>query len=548
MYGWRRSLEGLQILPPAAVCENAPVSTSPTTPASSPVSDDPFAGFACLTADKAPLYRSIIEVFAEARAGFLLHLRPADVLGRLTARSIGVEGGVEEVEAALNQLCQWQVLEAYNDSADVATLADFHRRRLQYQLTAVGEAVYESTQQFLSRLNCRITLDAAALGRIHDNLAELSVLAAAEVIESEKAFGVLRQVVADVEDLTARAQSFFRWLHEQTESRRSDLDAFLAYKQRLIEYLREFVGELLTRGARVAVVLQDLAGHTDRLLQAVADAETRETYDASDPTGMAIRREALARWVNRWQGLRRWFLDDAAGPAQSRQLQAAARAAIPRVLALAQQQRLRRGNRSDRAADLRELAAWFLEAEDDRSAHRLWRSAFGLAPARHLTVDSGRLEEMDSVPVDAETPWADAPPVVVDPQLRRSGRQRSASALRSIVDTSEARELLRQRLAEERRQEVAVRQELLNLGRRRFSEIGQLSPESFGLLMDLIGSASDARRPGSDTATGTSRDGRTRIEVSWPADPQAASINTVDGTMQLSDAVFSVSAVRPAAT
>ncbi len=501
-------------------------------------------GFSFLTADKAPLYRAIVNVFAEAKAGFLLHLRPAEVLGRLTAHQVHVDGGVAAVEASLTQLCHWRVLEAYNDNADVATLADFHRRKLQYQLTASGEAVYESTQQFLSHLNRRVTLDASALSRIYDFLAELSILGKHDTIDAEKVFSVLRQVVTDVEDLTARAQSFFRWLHEQTESRRSDLDTFLEFKERLIEYLREFVGELLTRGARIAVVLQEMADISDRLLRAAAYEETREVYDTADSTGVVIRDEALARWTTRWHGLRHWFLDDAAGPAQSRQLQAAARAAIPRVLALAQQQRLRRGNRTDRAADLRELAAWFLETEDDRTAHRLWRAAFGLAPARHLVVDSHRLEQMDSTPVSANTLWADAPPVIIDPQLRRSGRQQTASALRSIVDTSEARRQLKERLAEERQQEAAIRQDLLDLGRRRFSEIGELSSESFSLLMDLMSAAIDARRPNGTTSTAASGDGRIQIEIDWATDSDVASIDTENGTLHLIDAVFTVRSAR----
>ena len=479
--------------------------------------EDPFLGFSYLTTEKSPLYRAIVEVFAEAKAGFLLHLRPAEVLVRLATKGIQLDSTGGAVETALTQLCHWKVLEAYNDNADVATVADFHRRRLQYQLTASGQAVYESTQKFLSRLNRRITLDSAALGRIHDSLTELSDLAAHQDIDAERAFAILRQVVTDVEDLTARAQAFFRWLHEQTESRRSDLDTFLDYKERLIEYLRDFVGELLTRGARIAIVLQTLSDHSDRLLHAVTQEETRETYDTSDPTGVALRRETLAKWQHRWQGLCHWFMNDAAGPAQSRQLQAAARAAIPRVLALAYHQRLRRGNRSDRAADLRELAAWFLEAEDDRAAHQLWRTAFGLAPARHLTVSAERLEQMDGSPVSPDTPWAEAPPVVIGPHLRRSGRQRTASAVRSIVDTSEARRALKLQLTKEREAEAAVKQELLNLGRRRFSEIGKLSPASFGLLMDLVGTATDARRPNSTTSIGASREGHIRIEIDWAA-------------------------------
>ena len=511
---------------------------------SSVADQDQFTGFAYLTADKAPLYQAIVAVFAEAKSGFVLHLRPAEVLSRLATQGPAADAGLVEVEQALTQLCDWKVLEAYSDTADVATLADFRRRKLQYQLTASGEAVYESTQQFLSRLNRRITLDAAALGRIHESLTELTVLADAQPIDAEKAFGVLRQVVTDVDDLTNRAQSFFRWLHEQTDSRRSDLNSFLAYKERLIEYLREFVGELLTRGARIAMVLRELSEHSDRLLEAITNEETRDTYDTADPTGIAFQDETRAKWNLRWDGIRRWFLDDATGPAQSRQLQAAARAAIPKVLSLAQQQRLRRGNRSDRAADLRELAAWFLEADDDRDAHRLWRAAFGLSPARHLTVDSERVEAMDESHVSPDTSWSDAPPVIVDPQLRRSGRQRTASAVRSIVDTSEAREQLKQRLAQEREEEAAIRQELLNLGRRRLSEVGNISPGSFGLLMDLVGSATDARRPHTATSTGVSRDGRIRIEVDWPADKSIASVSTGNGSMHMADAVFTVTATR----
>ncbi len=490
-----------------------------------------------------------MEAFADAKSGFLLHLRPAEVAGRLAASGMIVDGGTEVVEAALTQLCHWGVLEAYNDNSDVATLADFHRRRLQYQLTAAGEAAEDASRSFLSQLNRRITLDAAALGRIHDHLAELRVLVQTEPIDGEKAFGTLRQIVADVEDLTTRAQSFFRWLHEQTESRRSDLDAFLEYKERLIEYLTEFVGELVIRGARIADVLTLLDPAVPRLLDSVTFEQTRSSYDAADPTGRSMREEALALWRKRWRGLRRWFLDDASVLAQSRQLQAAARAAIPRVLALAQQQRLRQGSKSDRAADFRELATWFAEAEDDRSAHRLWRAAFGLSAARHLTVDAARLQDEDADPTSADTSWADARPVVIDPQLRKSGRERVASATRGVVDTSDARRELKRRLAEERRQEAETRGQLLALGRCRFSQIDELSAPAFALLLELLGDAVDNRRRGT-SSTGSSKDGRLRMTVQWESDDNAedlipvATINTDAGRLKLKDGVFDIELVE----
>jgi uncharacterized protein (TIGR02677 family) len=513
--------------------------------------DDRFVVFSYLTADKAEFYRRIVQVFAEAKAGFLLHLRPAEVAARLAADGASVEGGIEAVESALSQLCHWNVLESYADTADVATLADFHRRRLQYQLTASGEAVHAATLQFLAQLDRRITLDAAALNRIHDYLAELQVLAASDPIDSEKAFAALRQLTGDVEDLTARAQSFFRWLHEQTESRRSDLEAFLAYKGRLIEYLQEFVSELLTRGAKIAGVLTALGDHVDRLLAAAVHAETRETFDAADSTGQALRDETLQRWRMRWQGLRRWFLSDSTNPAQSRQLQAAARAAIPRVLTLARQQRLRRGNKSDRAADLRELAAWFLEADDDRAAHRLWRAAFGLSAARHLPVDAARLQQEDVAGASANTSWADAPAVTIAPQLRATGRQPTASPTRNIIDTRAAKAELKRRLVRERSQEDETRGELIRLGQCRLSQVGRLSTASFGLLLELLDSATDLRRHGQSRAIGVSRDGRVRLEIEWlsrgrekvPNLP-VATLRTDVGSLSMEDAVIQVTASR----
>ena len=499
-----------------------------------------YGSFAYLVAEKSPLYREIVDIFAEAKSGFFLHLRPSDVHQRLDMRGIQIDGGRETVEAALTQLCQWQVLEAWNDNSDVATLTDFNRRRLQYQLTAAGEAAHDAIRQFVAHLRRRISLDAAALGRIHNNLVELRELTQHEPLDDDRVFQILRSLMADVQDLTARAQSFFRWLHEQTESRRSDLDTFLEYKERLIEYLREFVGELLTCGSRIADVLRSLSQDTERLLATVVAVETRDSWDAADPTGEALREDSRKRWKSRWNGLLHWFLDDAAGPAQSRQLQSAARAAIPRVLALAQQQRLRRGTRSDRAADLRELAAWFLEVEDDRQAHLLWRAAFGLSPARHMTVDPERLEGLEMTPVSEHTTWAESPPVVIDPSLRRYGRQRTTSASRSIVDSTEARRELRRRLVAERQQERVVRQELFDLGKRRFSEIGDLSADSFGLLTDLLGAAADARRPNAATSVGTSHDGGFQIYVEWTQELGMASISTAAGTLKLNDAVFRV--------
>ena len=73
-------------------------------------------------------------------------------------------------------------------------------------------------------------------------------------------------------------KSFFRWLHEQTESERADLESFLQYKEQLIDYLRQFISELITRGAEIAKRLSTIRDEEFKTLARIAAVE-----DAGDP-------------------------------------------------------------------------------------------------------------------------------------------------------------------------------------------------------------------------------------------------------------------------
>ena len=70
-----------------------------------------------------------------------------------------------------------------------------------------------------------------------------------------------------------------------------DIDGFLAYKERLIDYINRFIADLANSGAQIAVLLGDLeaVGH-ERLLELAA---RREAADAV-PEG-ADAAESLAR-------------------------------------------------------------------------------------------------------------------------------------------------------------------------------------------------------------------------------------------------------------
>lgn len=502
--------------------------------------DDQWQSFTYLTVDKAELYRAIIKLFAVAKSEFVLHLRPAEIHSQLQGRGLYVELG--EVEAALEQLEVWGNLQSYQDNADATTLTEFYRKKLLFQFSARGEAAHAATLAFQQRLGEQAKLDARALERIADAAAQLGRLAADPRPDGGVVLTTLRSICQDADDLTARAQSFFRWLHEQTEADHAELAAFLYYKEQLIEYLRHFIGELIARGGEIATRLTAIADNAyARLALSAAEEDVGEPPVGGEDQHAADLERSRAIWLGRLMGLYGWFVGRDSRPPQSEQLRAAARAAIPRLLTIASQINQRWAGRSNRTTDLRRLAVWFAGANDDAAAHRLFRAAFVLSPARHMQVDVQTLQQRDQYDAPPDTSWLDAPPIEVSPQLRKTGRQPAGSASRRVIDRSDERAVIRRRLSVQFSREASSRETLIALGRTRLSQVGPLDFESFRLLMELVEQA--APLPGGHRRVhAVSRDGSLQIAVEPVAQPTAvAVVRTTGGALRTKDLWVEVS-------
>jgi uncharacterized protein (TIGR02677 family) len=96
--------------------------------ASNPLPRAASALFSHVMADNAPLYRAVLDVFAASKRQFRLHLRPDDVL--IEAAWPDDPPTLEAVQQALEQLVDWGNLQSQPDTARVATIEDFYRKRI----------------------------------------------------------------------------------------------------------------------------------------------------------------------------------------------------------------------------------------------------------------------------------------------------------------------------------------------------------------------------------------------------------------------------------
>ncbi len=480
--------------------------------------------FAYVGADQAADYRAIMGVFIAAKAQFSLHLRPADVTRGLHQLAPELSLAEEVIELRLSQLCTWGNLEAHPDTAAVATVEDFYRRRLLFQLTPAGEAAERALAVYYQVLNQQGELKTAALADIRSLLTDLLQLATADGPDAGKVFLALQSLVSRFEDLTDRAQAFIGGLQRRIDLQGVELDELLSYKEQLVDYLERFIGELVISTSEISRLLGEIeTAGPDRLLRLAAERDIADAVVVDEE----LTAEALRAWQQRWHGLVAWFIGGD-GKSQAEILRSRARSAIPALLSAVETLHGQRVTRSDRSTDFRTLARWFAEADSDHDAHRLWRAAFGLTSCRHLRIDAASLEREDQEPVPPTTSWLVAPPLRLTARLRKTGRFARPGRPSRVIDRTKAKILLAELAAEEAQQIAAARRQLSTGDRIRLSAVGRLDVNAFELFLDLLGEALARRGHPSEPVAATSSDGAMEIVLEPMADGTAC-IETPEG-------------------
>jgi uncharacterized protein (TIGR02677 family) len=375
-------------------------------------------------------------------------------------------------------------------------------------------------------------IDASALMDLCVVIEELQQLACdpnADAGRIHRTFIVLK---ARFEDLTAAAEALSRRLEQAMHSQPSQL-------RPLIDNTEQFVAGLAIATDRVRAASQEIdPGRLARLLHAISE---RTIGDSSDEA--SARREAVcSRWHSVWDLFSRWFISSPDEPSRADLLRARARTALPALLSSITST-LDQRRRIDRSNDLRTLARWFAEADSEADAHRLWRALFGLSPARHLMVNDATLDDYEAEAIAADASWFDAPPLRIPAYVPSSAARSDAGAMNRLIDRTAEKE----RLASATREEVArILNARFRFGggeRLRLSNLEELEPAQFDLLLDLLGEAMAARASPLEPVEILSGDGCLRIQLEPTRDDRHAWIATSHGIFSGPDHWITIEAV-----
>jgi uncharacterized protein (TIGR02677 family) len=194
--------------------------------------------------------------------------------------------------------------------------------------------------------------------------------------------------------------------------------------------------------------------------------------------------------------------------------------------------------RIDRTHDFRILAKWFVQAASDADAHILWRAAFGLCAARHLTINDATLGEREAQDIPANTSWMDAPPLRIAASEYRGASR--TDGLSRIIDRSAEKGRLAVASQEEAQRLLNAQRPFGDGNRIRLSELEHLATDEFELFLDLLGEAVSTRVSTADTVEILSGDGCLKVRLEPTGDDRVAIISTGDGVFSGPDQWISV--------
>jgi uncharacterized protein (TIGR02677 family) len=402
------------------------------------------------------------------------------------------------LESRLQSLERWQVVTRWQEPA--RTGEDFLRRRDRYQLTPLAarlHAFWAETDDSDEDAAGDLTL---APRVIHERLlAFATAVCEQRYIDAASEF----QVVATVHQGMARSARGWQRTLAHALSGAPDT----AKQELLWRTLQAYVGiwgeQVDVHSPRISELLTQLNGE---LTAEVWRACVRSaTSDEASPVLVDAQHE---RWTRTWSALASWF---AGAQGQARRLRGQLRDLVA-PWARNMNILMDTGGAVTRRAELLQLATAIERAPDEATAWRIWDTAVGAFPARHLMLPA------DS-PDEHTLPWAQAPGAPVTARFREQGTRAAVGRRSRTPDYSAGRAAARRARAAE----LAARSEAeASLRRRsgtRLADWGTLSEQELDLLLEFVsvarrGSVSNAA--GDPAHSSVTDDGRWRVTLTSP--------------------------------
>lgn len=381
-----------------------------------------------LTVENAWRYRSILRYFYIQYEKMKYWLYKEDVYEALKENEEFKEYTMEMCKQDLDALLLWKNLSAIQDTAKVSTVEEFKNKQFRYQLSEYSVEIERLTIRLENLFVETASLEPTLLERLREELKKLSQMAK----QGEKEVGSWwSSLNSDFKRLNQNYQDYIRDLYSIKAEEMMKTREFMIFKDKFIEYLRDFVKGLQNHANAIEHILRNLAFEDiDAVLEKAIAYEVSIPRIDTEIDEVGIKENIYGRW----DSLNAWFLGSKGNESEAAKLMDITNDIIRKITRYAAQISESRNSAINRKEEYRKLAELFDQCRDIKEAHKLSSLAFGIFNMKHLKSDHFRETESINSHVFEETPGT----TMLKPRVRGYQEKAERSPIRSNKDKKEA--------------------------------------------------------------------------------------------------------------
>ncbi|MBC7765043.1 MAG: TIGR02677 family protein [Hyphomonadaceae bacterium] len=388
-------------------------------------------------------YRPILRYFYYQYEKLAYRMHKEEVFEALKKHPFFEAYTFEQCKHDLDALVEWGNLIPVQDTSRATTIDEFKNKQFRYHLSEYSVEIERLTIRLENLAVEGASLEPSLFEKLLEGISKIRTIGH-EPLNVIDAWW--RSLNADFKTLNQDYQDYMRSFYSLKAEERMKTKEFIAYKDALINYLRNFVKGLQRNAQLIERVLKDIPPETvASVLSKVIE------YEKSIPRLDALPDEAAIKEnvEGRWQSIRGWFLGEGSAFSEVSRVLDLTNEIIRKITRYAAQIAESRNSAANRKEEYKALCKLFLSCTSIDEAHQLSAMVFGIFHMRHLKGDFERATESIASSVYEENPHV----ISIKPRIRTYREKMSRNC---IEDKKEKKNSLQQAYMKELEQEQKI--------------------------------------------------------------------------------------------
>ncbi len=433
-----------------------------------------------LTAENAWRYRTIIRFFYLQYEKMKYWMYKEDIFEELSQHLEFADYTMDMLKQDLEVLVTWKNLIPIQDASKVSTVEEFKNKQFRYQLSDYSVEIERMALKLENLFVENASLEPSLLEKLREAIEKFTEM----VTKDEKIVGSWwRDLNNDFKRLNQNYQDYMGDFYSLRAEEMMKTREFLIYKDRFVDYLRDFIKELQYNVNAIEGTLREITETQENTVLSKI-----YSYELSIPRLDIDGRnqDILDNIGGKWKNIKGWFLGEEDRESEATRLFDITNEIIRKITRFAAHISESRNSAANRKEEYRKLAELFLNCEDISDSHRLSALSFGIFSPRHIRGDFQRETESINSGIFEEEPYI----YVIRPR-NRSHREKTKKT--PIVYHDDKKKEMLERVIEIRQQEKEMMENYICNGTISFEDLPILDTKARAILLRWLSKGLDDR-------------------------------------------------------